>query len=351
MENKTANLRNIGRDISILIVDDDLMILKTISKILKLSNPDYYIITAESLEEARSYLKQTFWDIILLDLSIPFSKGGVPQSDYGLQLLDFIKTDMKISSPVIAITGFNDDELSDIILDKGAYYFLTKPLRAKSLSAIVRNATKFQLAGFDGLTGLLTKDSFEDRLESEFERVSRKNKKDNETSDKHCLSLIFFDGDNFKQINDMYSHLAGDKVLRKIGSCFMEESLYRLNTTEEKSEQYIIRPYDIASRFGGDEFAIFLPETDHAGAVAVAKRIKEKIGSIKLSEVIEAEILPGHEDGISLSIGIASFPDPNNVSNFQELILKADEAMYASKETKECRIFGYDNNGAIKALS
>jgi diguanylate cyclase (GGDEF)-like protein len=351
MENITNKFRTIGRDISILIVDDDPLILNTISKILKSSNPNYFIITAEYAEEAKSYLKQTFWDIILLDLAIPVAEGGTPQSENGLKLLDFIKNDMKISSPVIAITGYNDDEISDTILDKGAYYFLNKPLRAKSLSAIIQNASRFQLAGFDGLTGLLTKDSFEDRLESEFERVARKNKKDKELKHQHSLSLIFFDGDNFKQINDMYSHLAGDKVLRKIGSSFMEESLYRLNITEERSEQYIIRPYDIASRFGGDEFAIFLPETDHAGAVAVAKRIKKKIGSIKLSDVIEEQIPAGNIDGISLSIGIASYPEPNRVKNFEELILKADEAMYASKQSKEAKIFGYDKDGGISAFS
>jgi diguanylate cyclase (GGDEF)-like protein len=341
--------RTIGRDISILIVDDDPLILNTISRILKASNPNYFIITAEYADEAKNYLKQTFWDIILLDLSLPSSKGGIPQSDNGLILLDFIKNEMKISSPVIAITGYNDDDLSDIILDKGAYYFLNKPLRAKSLSAIVQNATRFQLAGFDGLTGLLTKESFEDRLESEFERVARKNKKDTDHKHQHALSLIFFDGDNFKQINDMYNHLAGDKVLRKIGSCFMEESLYRLNISEEKSEQYIIRPYDIASRFGGDEFAIFLPETEHSGAIAVAKRIKKKIGSIKLSDVIDAQISQGDTDRISLSIGVASYPDPNKVKNYEELILKADEAMYASKESREAKIFGYDKNGKIAA--
>ncbi len=341
----------IGRDISILIVDDDPLILKTISKILLSSNPNYFIITAEYADEAKNYLKQTFWDIILLDLAIPAAKYGIPDSDNGLKLLDFIKNTMKISSPVIAITGYNDDELSDIILDMGAYYFLNKPLRAKSLSAIVQNATRFQLAGFDGLTGLLTKDSFEDRLEAEFERVSRKNKKDTEHKHQHSLSLIFFDGDNFKQINDMYNHLAGDKVLRRIGSSFMEESLYRLNISEEKSEQYIIRPYDISSRFGGDEFAIFLPETDHAGAVAVAKRIKKKIGSIKLSEVIEVQIPNGNIDGISLSIGIASYPDPNFVKNYEELILKADEAMYYSKQSKEAKIFGYNKDGEISSFS
>lgn len=342
--------KTLGRDISILIVDDDPFILKTISKILKASNPNYFIITAEYSDEAKNYLKQTFWDIILLDLSLPAVKGGSPESDNGLQLLEFIKNTMKISSPVIAITGYNDDELSDTILDMGAYYFLNKPLRAKSLSAIVQNATRFQLAGFDGLTGLLTKDSFEDRLEAEFERVARKNKKDTEHKHQHSLSLIFFDGDNFKQINDMYNHLAGDKVLRKIGSCFMEESLYRLTVSKEKSEQYIIRPYDIASRFGGDEFAIFLPETDHAGAVAVAKRIKKKIGSIKLSDVIEAEISKGDTDGISLSIGIASYPEPNKVKNYEELILKADEAMYSSKQSKTAKIFGYNKNGNITAF-
>ncbi len=349
---KKINLKENLRDLSILIIDDDTSVQRIIKRILNNSSEHYFIETADNIESSLELIRKTYWDTILLDLSIPYKKGQRPDTKNGLNFLDEVKTKLNIATPIIAITGYGDEQLSDTVLDKGAYYFLNKPLRAKSLSAIVKNSTSFQMSGYDGLTGLLNRKTFEERLKSEFERVKRKNVNispggSNMYLARSYLSVIFFDGDNFKEINDKYSHLAGDYVLKEISSSFIDESLYVISDSRRESSKYIIRPYDLAARFGGDEFCLFLPETIHESALIVARRIREQIRGLDFSKIADAEKeLKGTID-FSLSIGIATYPYPNDVENHTELIRLADEAMYASKELKKGFIYGYDSDGKL----
>ncbi len=345
------------RDFSILLIDDDSSVISAITKILIASNPRYYIDHAGSCEAAVEKVQMTYWDTILLDLSIPRENGGPPSPVYGLKILDTLKNELKINAPVIAITGFEGDvELSETVLDMGAYYFLNKPLSPKSIATIVRNAVTFQLTGFDGLTGLLNKITFIERLKSEFERVKRKNNEldsdllHTDTDLLSHISLIFLDGDNFKSINDRFNHLVGDQVLKKISSSFIDENLYKISNTESDSLKYIIRPYDIAARFGGDEFSLFLPETDHTNALIVARRIREIINRVKISSITGEENASLENDSLTLSIGIATYPFPNRVKNHEELIECADTAMYSSKVSRDGSIYGYSPEGEIIKL-
>lgn len=340
------------RDISILIVDDDALVLRTVSKILEVSDENYFIETATNVEALLDLVSKTYWDTILLDLSIPYREGDQPDPKNGLHALELLKTDFNMNTPIIAITGYNEVELSDIVLDKGAYYFLNKPVRAKYLSAIVKNSTRFQMSGFDGLTGLLNRKTFEERLKSEFERVIRKNKSIESTAtepdnSRSFLSIIYLDCDNFKQINDTYSHLVGDMILKKISSAFIDESVYKPINGNGQGYKYIIRPYDLAARFGGDEFCIFLPETNHTSVLTVARRIRDMLKHINSDDIIGS----GHSlpiiQGISVSIGIATYPYPNNVINYEELVTLSDYAMYGSKIEKKGDIFGYNQSGSL----
>ncbi len=341
------------RDLSILIIDDDELVRTTITKILQSSNKNYYITHGECVEDAVELVKKTYWDTILLDISLPYRKGEKPDPENGITALKILLEQIQITTPVIAITGYNDDELSDIVLDMGAYYFLNKPLRPKSLAAIVRNSTRFRLSGYDGLTGLLNRETFEERLKSEFERIKRINMKENtvsENSNYSYLSIIFFDADNFKEINDTFTHLVGDQVLKKISSSFVDENMYRTQNGNNIFFKYIIRPYDLAARFGGDEFCIFLPETTHENALVVSRRIREQLKLIKIHDIVSDRNKPDQDFTLSLSIGISSYPHPNNVDSYQALLDLADNAMYSSKLKRIGEIFGYSDSGEIIKL-
>jgi two-component system cell cycle response regulator len=149
----------------------------------------------------------------------------------------------------------------------------------------------------DGLTKLYNHRHFYDRLEEEFSRASRYGEP---------LSLIFFDIDDFKRINDNYGHTHGDEVLKKISLAMKR----------------VARESDLPARYGGDEFAVILPNTSAAGALDVANRL-----STTVRELI-FEDLTGEQ--VTISSGVATFVD-KKVQSFDRLVWLADEAMYKAK--------------------
>ncbi len=154
-----------------------------------------------------------------------------------------------------------------------------------------------EMAIRDGLTGLYNHRHFYDRLEEEFSRAGRY---------AAPLSLVFFDIDDFKRINDLYGHTQGDRVLKKIG----------------KLVKSVARESDIPARYGGDEFAIILPNTAGDGAFDLANRIQAVILDC------EFENLPGEQ--ITVSSGVSTFAN-KNVQSFNDLVHLVDEGMYKSK--------------------
>jgi len=149
----------------------------------------------------------------------------------------------------------------------------------------------------DGLTKLYTHRHFYDRLDEEFSRAVRHNQP---------LSLLFFDIDDFKRINDIYGHTRGDGVLRQIG----------------RSIRAVVRESDIPARYGGEEFAVLLPNTADEGAREMARRLREIIRDQKY------ENLPGER--VTISTGVATF-DQGNLESFELLVRLADAAMYQAK--------------------
>ncbi|MCE5316276.1 MAG: diguanylate cyclase [Parachlamydia sp.] len=158
-----------------------------------------------------------------------------------------------------------------------------------------------ELAIRDSLTGLYNHQQFYTRLEEEFYRAQRY---------ALPLSCIFADIDNFKHINDYYGHVTGDVVLKQIG----------------KLIERILRKSDIASRYGGEEFAVLLPNTSRRGAGNFAKRLEKEI------EELSIEQLQGKK--VSISVGVATCQN-GKMPSCQDLIQFADETMYAAKQAKK----------------
>jgi diguanylate cyclase (GGDEF)-like protein len=161
-----------------------------------------------------------------------------------------------------------------------------------------------ELTTTDSLTGLTNHRGFIDRLKKEFSRVIRYSE---------VLSLAMIDVDSFKRINDTYGHLEGDKILKLISQILLHN----------------LRETDIPARYGGDEFAIILPETNKTEAFAVAEKLRAKVE--KAAFYVADEI----REKLSLSVGIYGVTGKER--DFMEIISKADAAMYqAKKDGRNC---------------
>lgn len=161
-----------------------------------------------------------------------------------------------------------------------------------------------ELAVTDGLTGLFNHREFQRRLGHEIERNQRY---------RHPFSLLLIDIDHFKQINDQHGHLAGDAMLKELAETI----------------QGTIRTIDIASRYGGEEFAVILPETSLDGALVVAEQIRGHVAALRI---------PGPSDQPltrTVSIGVAAVPE--DADRRDRLIDAADKALYLAKFTgRDC---------------
>ena len=148
----------------------------------------------------------------------------------------------------------------------------------------------------DALTGLYNQRHFHERLREEASRAMRQKRK---------LSLVLFDLDGFKQVNDRLGHLEGDRILRAFAQSLGDN---------------IRREVDSAFRYGGDEFVVLMPETGGPGAMRVARRV---------AAAAKATL---SKDGVSTSWGIAQLPASGDVS---VLVRKADAAMFKMKSGRE----------------
>jgi two-component system, cell cycle response regulator len=163
--------------------------------------------------------------------------------------------------------------------------------RARLFDATERMATT------DGLTGLVNHRTFQGRLDELLLAAQRYGRK---------LSVILCDIDHFKSVNDTYGHPMGDEVLRGVARILAREA----------------RTTDMVARYGGEEFAVVMPETDTAGALVIAERIRERIAQL-VTETTQGPLK------VTMSLGVATFPDDGQKKG--ELVEKADGCLYHAK--------------------
>lgn len=176
---------------------------------------------------------------------------------------------------------------------------------ARLLSRLTNQNTELErLATTDGLTGLVNRRSLFDHLEQEVYRTQRYGT---------ALSVVMFDIDHFKRINDNWGHAAGDWVLRKIA----------------RETHQLLRKTDKAGRYGGEEFVVLLPEADLREALLLAHRLSQRIS--------DTVITPEHGTPISVtvSVGVATLA-PNESG--EALIYRADQALYRAKQEGRNRV-------------
>jgi diguanylate cyclase (GGDEF)-like protein len=159
-----------------------------------------------------------------------------------------------------------------------------------------------QLAYLDGLTGIFNRRFFELRVVEEIDRARRFNS---------GMAVLMVDIDQFKRLNDEFGHLLGDEVLRQVSSMFHQQ----------------LRKIDVVCRFGGEEFAILLSQTNPQHALGVAE---------KLRRLVESWQFPGVPRCVTISAGVATFPDHGTTRD--ELVKSADAGLYAAKQGGRNRV-------------
>lgn len=166
---------------------------------------------------------------------------------------------------------------------------------------------------YDFLTGLHSRSYFEKALEKELGRASRH---------KMDLSIIFFDLDNFKRVNDVYGHQAGDYVLEKVSEVIMKAQ----------------RKEDVSARYGGEELVMILPHTEKIKAYIFAERIREAVEHAHLE-------YKGKKIEITISGGIGSFPEDGK--SIKPILKAADDALYLAKNSGRNEVIAFSSEKRI----
>ncbi|MFC1813126.1 diguanylate cyclase [Thermodesulfobacteriota bacterium] len=291
----------------ILIVDDEPSIRDSMQQFIERSG--FNSFAASSAEEALELLHKNKMQIVITDIRLPGKNG--------LELTEIIKQDH--DADVIVMTGFTGAYSYEEAINKGASDLVFKPVRFDELLLRVKRVLKErrsskeriqmleklkELAITDGLTNLYNSRHFYNQLKSEIDRSNRYG---------HPVALLLLDIDNFKQYNDAYGHIEGDKVLVRLGQ------VIKLG----------LRTPDSAYRYGGEEFTVILPQTTGKEADTVAQRIRI---------AIKAEIFypaSGEAKTITISVGVTEYVKNEAVTAF---VQRADKAMYLSKEHGRNRV-------------
>ncbi|QGG48547.1 diguanylate cyclase domain-containing protein [Heliorestis convoluta] len=312
----------------ILIVDDSEDVRRLLQEMLR--REDYDVIVVESAQKGIALLSENTVDLILMDVLLPAMNG--------LEACQLIKSMPEWRHiPIIMVTDLEDMEELDRAFSAGAIDYITKPIKKVELLARIRSALALKkemderkaretellavngllekaieklktLSSLDGLTELPNRRRFDEYLHTEWKRAYRNN---------IPISLIMLDIDHFKAYNDSYGHLGGDECLKEISRILNKK---------------VRRPGDLVCRYGGEEFAIVLPETNLHGAEVLAENIRKSIEQRKIFH----NSSPIH-NVVTVSVGVAT-KIPQLITSWNDLILSADQALYKAKNQGRNRV-------------
>lgn len=301
--------QNSSFNFPILIVDDDQLLRRILETSLKAAG--YEVVAAENGKEALELFKKKYYPIVMTDWIMPEMDG--------LDLCRAIRAEeAERYTYIILLTSL--DSKNDIIagLEAGADEYLVKPINQAELKTRLKTARRILelesnlqksleeirgLALVDPVTGTYNRKFMDDRISQEIKRAYRY---------EHSLALILVSINNFKQISETYGYYSGDVLLKECAECLVEA---------------VRKDIDWLVRYGEEEFLVVLPETDAAGAMIVAKRLRIRIATmvVKIYE---------HEIKVTANFGVASFTASQQKKGITPQILldRADRCLHEARE-------------------
>lgn len=290
----------------ILIVDDDKINQRLLSGLLM---KDYTLDQAEGGGQALEKIGANPPDLILLDIMMPEMDG--------FQVIRKLKNnEITQDIPVIFITALNSVRNEEEGLKLGAVDYIKKPFIPSIVKARVRNILTMvrhrklleTLAHIDGLTEIPNRRYFDLALQREWHRALRYNE---------FLSVAIADVDYFKQYNDNYGHASGDRVLIALS---------------KEIRRNLKRPYDLVSRYGGEEFGIIIPKTSAVKAFHLCETIRSAIEQLEIVHEFSSV-----SENITISIGGATLIPSLNAEP-SSIVEKADQCLYDAKNNGRNRV-------------
>ena len=308
----------------ILVVDDhedNIEVLK-----VRLESWGYRTLSAYNGMDALKIVETTPPDLILLDVMMPEMDGNeVARRIKGNKVLPFI--------PIIMQTALDSTDSKVEGLEAGADDYITKPIDFAELKARLRSMLRIKglqealeerekellevnqrltyMSQTDGLTGLDNRRHLNERIDEMFSHAKRLNEP---------FSLVMCDLDKFKSVNDTYGHQAGDEVLKQLAAILKDEA----------------REIDRVGRYGGEEFMLLLPGTVLDAAVTFAERVRKRIEGHTFT-------FPDGTLTRTSSFGVAGWPHPK-IEQADDLVRKADDALYVAKETGRNKVVRFDGD-------
>jgi len=301
----------------ILLAEDDFISRRLFEKIL--AKEGFAVTSVANGREALDLFRRQFFPIVLTDWQMPEIEGP--------DLCRAIREenpDRYVFIVMLTAKGSKDDIING--LGAGADDYLTKPAHHAELVARIKTGIRILelerslkaavdeihlMSITDPLTGIYNRGYINERLPQEIRRAKRYGRD---------LSLLLCDIDHFKNVNDTYGHLVGDAVLKTFAECLTHT---------------IRQQVDWVGRYGGEEFLVVLPETDHAGAMVLAERLRENAAACHT-------MLDDCTISVTASFGVTGF-SPSEIQESvkaETLLQEADRLLYEAKASGRNRVRG-----------
>ena len=313
-ENKSQD-ETAHQDGCILMIGDDAALMNTLAKILA---NQYTVKASKKIEDCINLAIKYNVDLIILEIA---------DADYtNYKVLDDLKSYERTRNiPIIVISKNSMKDAEARAFVGGAVDYIKKPiiedvfkLRVGLHMHHIKQLRDIESLGLvDSLTGANNRRSYETVFTSEWNRAAR---------NRSSLGLLMIDIDHFKPFNDKYGHLNGDEVLKSVSNVIIK--------TVKRGSDYVFR-------WGGEEFAVMLPETPLDGAISVAESIRKNIENMPL-------IVDGESVSVTVSIGVSSiFPTPlSHPKDSFAFCRSVDEALYNAKKSGRNRIIAVSHKHA-----